>query len=112
MVRYSHLFLLSGLIIWLMVSGCIGNDTSKEKEAGTVTNYTETKSSSTLNNSLNGTSNDVSAEVLEVGLTQAEIRELDADMSDLQNLLEKSSTEEGVLIKNAENAKSENLTGE
>lgn len=111
MVKYTHLFLLSGLIIWLAVSGCIGNDTSNEKEAGTISNYTETKISSTLNNSLNDTSNGVSAEELEVGLTQAEIRELDADMSDLQNLLEKSDAEEGTLIKNAENAKSENLTG-
>ena len=34
MVKLAHLLVLSSLIIWLAVSGCIGNDTSKVKEAG------------------------------------------------------------------------------
>jgi len=106
MVKLTHLLVLSSLIIWLAVSGCIGNDTSKVKEAGTGSNYTKVRSSSAPNNSSSG----ASAEDLEVGLSQTELKELDSDMSDLQNLLENSSSSEEIVIENAETEKSENLT--
>ena len=38
------------------------------------------------------------AEDLEIGLTQAEIKELDSDMADLENLLENSSPGEEIII--------------
>jgi hypothetical protein len=106
MVKLAHLLVLSSLIIWLAVSGCIGNDTSKVKEAGTSSNYTEVRNSSVPNDSSSG----ASAEDLEVGLSQTELKELDSDMSDLQNLLENSSSSEEIVIENAETGKSENLT--
>lgn len=98
MVKLAHLLVLSCLIIWLSVSGCIGNDTSKVKEAGNGSNYTGARNSG------------VPDEDLEVGLTQSELKELDSDMSDLQSLLENSSVGEDVTVENVESGKSENLT--
>jgi hypothetical protein len=112
MVKSAHLLVLSSLIIWLAVSGCIGNDTSNIKEAGNGSNYTEVRSSDAPNGSLNGSLNGAPAEDMDVGLTQAELKELDSDMADLQDLLENSSIGEDIVVENAETGKSENLTKE
>jgi hypothetical protein len=104
MVKLAHLLVLSSLIILLAVSGCIGNDTSKVKEAGTGSNYTGVRNNSEPHSS--------PTEDLEVGLSQAELKELDSDMEDLQDVLENSSIGEDIVIENAETGKSENLTEE
>jgi hypothetical protein len=104
MVKLAHLLVLSSLIIWLAVSGCIGNDTSKVKKAGVDSNYTVVRNSDVSNGSPAGD--------LEVGLTQTELKELDSDMADLQDLLENSSIGEDIVVENAETGKSENLTKE
>jgi hypothetical protein len=104
-VKLAHLLVLLCLIIFLALSGCIGNDTSKEKEAGKGSNYTEG-----ISNASNGSLSGAPVEDLEVGLTQAELKELDSDMSDLEGLLENSSVGEDIVIENAETGKSENLT--
>ena len=97
MVKLAHLLVLSCLIIWLAGSGCIGNDTSKVKEVGG-SNYTGVRNYG------------ASAEDLDVGLNQSELKELDSDMADLQSLLENSSVGEDIVIENAETEKSEKLT--
>lgn len=112
MVKSAHLLVLSSIIIWLAVSGCIGNDKSNLKEAGKGSNYTEVRSSNAQNGLLNDSPSGAPAEDLEVGLTQAEIKELDSDMADLQDLLGNSSVGEDIAIENAETEKSENLTKE
>ena len=117
MVKLAYLLVLSSLIIWLAVSGCIGNDTSskgKEAEAGKGENNTGvmTTTSDALNGSSNGTSSGaLVGDLGEVGLTQAELKELDSDMADLQNLLENSSVGEDIVVENAETGKIENVTG-
>jgi hypothetical protein len=100
MVKLAHLLVLLCLIIWLAVSGCIGNDTSKVKEAGNGSNFTVARNSG------------VPDEDLEVGLTLSELKELDSDMSDIQSLLENSSVGEDITVENVETGKSENLTKE
>ena len=97
MVKLAHLLMLSTLIVWIAGSGCIGNDKSKVEDKALSPKGTEKG---------NGTS----AENLDVDLSQAELKELDSDMSDLQNLLENSSSSEEIVIENAETGKSENLT--
>ena len=89
MVKLAFLLVLSSLIIWLAVSGCVGNDTSKVKENGS--NNTSVRTSDAQNGSINGTLGVTSTGDLEVGLSQTELKELDSDMADLQNLLENSS---------------------
>jgi len=85
MVKFAHLLVLSALIVWLAGSGCIGNDASEVKESGVNPNVAET---------VNG----VPSEDLGIGLTQAEIQELDSDMEDLEGLLENASLEEDIVI--------------
>jgi hypothetical protein len=116
MVKLAHLLVLSCIIILLALSGCIGNDASKVKEAGKSSNYTVGSSdafngsSSSSSSGSSGSSSGASEGDLEVGLTQTEIKELDSDMSDLQGLLENSSVGEDIIIENADTGKSENLT--
>ena len=85
MVKFTHLLVLSVLIIWLAGSGCIGNDASKGKEAITSSKEADI-------------GNSVQTDDLGVGLTQAELKELDTDMKDLESLLEDSSLEEDIDI--------------
>lgn len=86
MVKFAHLLVLSALIVWLAGSGCIGgNDASEVKESGVDPNVAET-------------GNGVPSEDLGIGLTQAEIQELDSDMEDLEVLLENASPEEEIVI--------------
>jgi len=85
MVKFAHLLVLSALIVWLAGSGCVGNDASEVEE--------------TAPNSEagNGTLNDS-----EMGLTPAEIQELDSDMVKLENLLENATPEEEIVIEELE----------
>jgi hypothetical protein len=98
MVKLAHLLVLSCLIIWLAVSGCIGNDTSKVKEAGNDSNFSMARNGS------------AATEDLGVGLTPEELKELGSDMSDLQDLLENSSAGEDITVENVETGKSKNQT--
>lgn len=85
MAKFAHVLVLSALIIWLAGSGCIGNETSKSEGSGSDQNVGET---------LDG----VAAENLEIGLTQAEIKDLDSDMKNLDYLLQNASLEEDIVI--------------
>lgn len=85
MVKFTHMLIISVLIVWIAGSGCIGNDTSKVKEAG--------KDSSDAD-----VGNNVPAEDLEVGLTQAELNEVNCNMAGLENLLEDSSPGEEIVV--------------
>jgi hypothetical protein len=84
MAKFAHLLVLSALIIWLAGSGCIGNDTSESEGSGADQNVTK---------AVDG----VAAENLEIGLTQAEIKEVDTDLKDLDNLLQNASLEEDIV---------------
>lgn len=81
MVKFAHLLVLSALIVWLAGSGCVGNDASEEETAPNVAELG------------NGTTDDS-----EMGLTPAEIQELDSDMVELENLLENATPEEEIVI--------------
>lgn len=85
MVKFTHLLVISVLIVWIAGSGCIGNDTSKAKEAVKVSNDAEV-------------GNNVPAEDLGVGLTQAELNEVNCNMAGLENLLEDSSPGEEIVV--------------
>jgi hypothetical protein len=84
MVKFAHLLVLSALIIWLAGSGCVGNSTSEVEKSGVDQNAIEA-------------GNGVPSEDLEMGLTQAEIQQLDSDMAELEGLLESASVEEIVI---------------
>jgi PBP1b-binding outer membrane lipoprotein LpoB len=83
MVKFSHLLLLSVLIIWLIGSGCVGKDAAEVNKSETQGNL-EAKAQPTEN--------------LETGLTQTEIQELDSDMADLEYLLENASLQDDIQI--------------
>lgn len=83
MVKLVHLFVLSALIFWLAGSGCVGNNTSDVKEAGIAPEVAEAE---------NGVPDSG------VGLTPAEIQEIDGDMAELENLLNNASVEEEIVL--------------
>ena len=85
MVKFTHLLVLSALIIWLAGSGCLGNGTSEMEKSEAYPNAVEA-------------GNGIPAEDLEIGLTQAEIQSLDSDMAELEGLLENASPEEEIVI--------------
>ncbi|AKB12713.1 hypothetical protein SAMN02910340_00707 [Methanosarcina thermophila] len=89
MVKFTHLLVLSALIIWLAGSGCLGNDTSEMEKSEADPNAAEA-------------GNGISAEDLEIELTQAEIQSLDSDMAELEGLLENASPEEEIVIEELE----------
>lgn len=89
MVKFAHLLVLSALIVWLAGSGCVGNDTLEAEESGVDPSVAEA-------------GNGAPAEDLEMGLTQTEIKEVDSDMADLDNLLENASLEEDIVIEDVE----------
>ena len=78
MVKLVHLLVLTVLVVWLAGSGCIGNNDKEEAgaapgvEAGNGANSEE--------------------------LTQADVQELDNDMTELENLLTNASTDEEILL--------------
>ena len=85
MVKFTHLLVLSVLIVWLAGSGCVGDSTSKVKESRANPDVVEMQ-------------NGAPAEDLEMGLTQAETQELDSEVADLEDLLENASPEEKIVI--------------
>ena len=85
MVKFTHLLVVSVLIVWIAGSGCIGNDKSKVKEAGKDSNDADV-------------GNNVPAEDLGVGFTQAELDEVNSNMAGLENLLEDSSPGEEIVV--------------
>ena len=86
MVKLAHLLMLSTLIVWIAGSGCIGDDKSKVEDKALSPKGAEEG---------NGTS----AENLDVDLSQAELKRLDSDMADLQNLLENASLNDNIVLK-------------
>jgi hypothetical protein len=85
-VKLAHLLMLSTLIVWIAGSGCIGDDKSKVEDKALSPKGAEEG---------NGTS----AENLDVDLSQAELKKLDSDMADLQNLLENASLNDNIVLK-------------
>jgi hypothetical protein len=84
MVKFTHLLVLSALIVWLAGSGCVGNSTSEIEKSGVNSNVVEA-------------GNGAQANDMEMGLTQADMQELDSDMADLETMLEDASPEEDIL---------------
>ena len=78
MVRFAHLFILSILIVWVSGAGCVGTS-----EKGIDSNETEENAGNTLE---------------ETGLTEAEIQGFEADISELDNILENASLKEEIVI--------------
>lgn len=76
MVKSTHVFVMSILILWLAASGCAGSDTD-EREAGPALNASENTSANQM-------------------LTEEDVQEFDKNATDLENLLE-NSTEEIVI---------------
>jgi hypothetical protein len=102
MIKLTHLFVLSVLIFWITGSGCIGDNTPEEKEAIKGSNISP-KGENTTN--LSSPSVD-----LEMGLSQAELKELDSDMADLEDLLDNSSLGEDLVIEDVDMGLSKNMT--
>jgi hypothetical protein len=103
MIKFTRLFVLSVLIFWIAVSGCIGGNAPEEKEAGKGSTNISPKGENTVN--LSSPDGD-----LDVGLSQAELKELDSDMADLEDVLENSSLGENLVIEDVEMGSSKNMT--
>lgn len=76
MVKFTHIFVMSILIFWLAVSGCVGDDNNAEE-----TGVPETPGT-------NGSGN-ASAEQL----TEADLHDFESNVTDLEELLDNSSEE-------------------
>lgn len=76
MVKFTHIFVMSILIFWLAVSGCVGEDNNAEE--------TGVPEESGTNSSENA-----SAEQF----TEADVHEFEQNVTDLEDLLENSSEE-------------------
>lgn len=85
MVRFVHLFILSVLIIWLSGAGCVGNNASKTENSGIHSKAIETGESA-------------GDALKEPDLTEAEIQGIEADTSEIGNMLENSSIKEEIVI--------------
>jgi hypothetical protein len=85
MVRFVHLFILSVLMVWLSGAGCVGNDASKTED-------------SVIHSKAIETGGDTGSALEEPRLTEAEIQGLEADTSELDNMLENSSLQEEIVI--------------
>lgn len=85
MVRFVRLFILSVLIVWLFVAGCIGNNTSKTED-------------SVIHSKAIETGENAGGSLKEPGLTAAEIQGIEADTSEIENTLENSSIKEEIVI--------------
>ncbi len=79
MVKFTYLLVLSVLIVWIAGSGCMGNDSS---DAVVTQNVDEAGN----------------ADNSDMGLTPAEIQELDTDMAELESLLDNASPDEEIEI--------------
>ena len=76
MVKLTHVFVMSILVFWLAVSGCVDNDKNAQ----------EAVMQETPGSDVNG---NASAEKL----TEADVHEFEQNVTDLENLLENSSEE-------------------
>lgn len=85
MVRFVHLFILSVLIVWLSAAGCVGNNASKTDD-------------SVIHSKANETGQNAGSTLKEPGLTAAEIQGIEADTSEIENMLDNSSTNEEIVI--------------
>lgn len=85
MVKFAHLLVLSALIVWLAGSGCVENSVSEVKESKANPDVAEMQ-------------NGEPAEDLEIGPTQAEIKDIDSEIKDLEDLLANASPEEEIVI--------------
>jgi hypothetical protein len=103
MIKLTRLFVLSVFIFWIVVSGCIGGNAPEEKEAGKGSTNISPKGEDAVNISSSGGD-------MEVGLSQVELKELDSDMADLEDLLENSSLGEDLVIEDVEMGSSKNMT--
>jgi hypothetical protein len=81
MVKLVHLLVLSVLVVWVAGSGCIGNNSSDAENGGVAQNVAGA-----------GNADDSNM------VTPGEIQKLDADMAELQSLLEDASLEEEIDI--------------
>ena len=82
MVRFVHLFIFSVLIIWLFGAGCVGNSTSEKG----------------IDSKAIDTGEDAGNTLEEPGLTEAEIQGFEANISELENILENASLQEEIVI--------------
>lgn len=85
MVKFTHLLVLSALIVWLAGSGCVGNSASEIEKPAADPNTVET-------------GHGAPAADLEMELTQAEVQELDSDTTELEDLLKNASPEEEIKV--------------
>ncbi|MGB9928683.1 MAG: hypothetical protein ACPK85_09800 [Methanosarcina sp.] len=86
MGKYAHLLILSATIVCLAGSGCIENDDTSEVQDSEISpNIAEAQTG-------------VLIQDLDIGLTQAEINELDSDMAELNLLLEDADASEDVVL--------------
>jgi hypothetical protein len=84
MVKFTHLLILSALMVWLIGSGCVENDAAEVEES-----------------EIDSDAAEAGEEVQDAGyleLNEAEILELEADMAELKTLLEDVSLEEDIVI--------------
>ncbi|HII02231.1 TPA: hypothetical protein HA351_11475 [Methanosarcinaceae archaeon] len=84
MVKFAHLLILSALMVWIVGSGCVGNDAAEVEE-------------SEINSDAAKAGEEVQ-DARDLELNEAEILELDADMAELEALLENASLEEDIVI--------------
>ncbi len=84
MVKFTHLLILSTLVVWLIGSGCVGNDAAEVEES-----------------EIDSDAAEAGEEFQDAGyleLNEAEILELEADIAELETLLDDVSLEEDIAI--------------
>ncbi len=84
MVKFAHLLILSALMVWIVGSGCVGNDAAEVEESEIDSDAAEAGEDAQDSGDLE--------------LNEAEILELEADMAELEALLENVSLEEDIVI--------------
>jgi len=84
MVKFAHLLILSALMVWIVGSGCVGNDAAEVEESEIDSDAAE--------------AGEDAQDLGDLELNEAEILELEADMAELEALLENVSLEEDIVI--------------
>ena len=84
MVRFTHLLILSAVMVWIVGSGCVGNDAAEVEESGIDSDAAK--------------AGEEAQDSGDLELNEAEILELEADMAELEALLENVSLEEDIVI--------------
>ncbi len=85
MFKLTHLLILSALMVWIVGSGCVGNDASEIEES-----EPDSKAADA------GEEAGDSSGKLEINET--EIQELEAEVAELEALLENASLEDDIVI--------------